>query len=119
MSLSPTSTHSCFSPLCLPALPLPISPTPEIAEPSCDIIAFGCSGTFSGSYFQLVNSAGETVGDPIASNNTYVAGDMATLNNGTICWPYVSMDWRLDLPVGGGLPNTTTKKMSFGCMSLI
>ncbi|KAK4543093.1 hypothetical protein LTR36_005870 [Oleoguttula mirabilis] len=91
----------------------------EIADPQCDIIAFGCSGTFSGSYFQLVNSAGTTIGEPIVSNNTYVAGDMATLSNGTICWPYVNMDWRLDLPVGGGLPDTTTQKMSFACMSLV
>lgn len=91
----------------------------EIAEPDCDLIAFGCSGTFTGSYFQLVNTSGQKIGDAIKSMNTYVAGDMVTLNNGTICWPYVDMDWRLDLPVGGGLPETTTKKMSFACMSLV
>ncbi|KAK5135640.1 hypothetical protein LTR08_004941 [Meristemomyces frigidus] len=91
----------------------------EIAQPSCDIIAFGCSGAFTGTHFQLVNVAGDTIGEPIVSENTYVAGDMVTLANGTICWPYVNMDWRLDLPVGGGLPETTTKKMSFGCMSLV
>src|ERR1700760_3676833 len=33
----------------------------EIASPSCDFIAMGCSGKFSGSYFQLVNKAGETI----------------------------------------------------------
>ena len=90
----------------------------EIAEPDCDFIAMGCSGTFSGSYFQLVNKSGDKIGEPIKSMNTYVAGDMVTMNNGRICWPYVSMDWRLDLPVGGGLPDTKTKKMSFACMSL-
>ena len=90
----------------------------EIAEPDCDFIAMGCSGTFSGSYFQLVNKSGDKIGEPIKSMNTYVAGDMVTMNNERICWPYVSMDWRLDLPVGGGLPDTTAKKMSFACMSL-
>jgi len=90
----------------------------EIADPSCDYIAMGCSGTFTGSYFQLVNSSGDKIGDPITSQNTYVAGDMVTLNNGTICWPYVNMTWQLSTPVGYGTTDTTTKKMSFACMSL-
>jgi len=91
----------------------------EIEDPSCDFIAMGCSGTFSGSYFQLVNKAGEKIGEPMKSMDVYVAGDMATLNNGTICWPYVNMEWDLSLPVGGGLPSKTAKKMSFACMELI
>lgn len=90
-----------------------------IDEPQCDTIAFGCSGTFSGSYFQLVDNTGAKIGDVITSNDTYVAGDMVTTNDGKICWPYVSMEWRLDLAVGGGLPVTEAKKMSFACMSLV
>lgn len=90
----------------------------EIAEPNCDFIAMGCSGTFTGSYFQLVNASGQKVGDPIKSNNTYVAGDMVTTNDGRICWPYVSMEWRLDAPVAS-LSASNTKKMSFACMSLV
>ena len=93
----------------------------EIANPSCDFIAMGCSGQFTGTYFQLVDRSGKKIGSPMKSMNTYVAGDMVTMNDGRICWPYVSMDWRLDQPVGGfgGLPETTTKKMSFACMSLV
>lgn len=91
----------------------------EIAEPSCDIIAFGCHGTFSGTHFQLVDKSGAAIGAPIIKQDVYVAGDMVTMNDGRICWPYVNMKWRLDLPVDGGLPNTTTKKMSFACMSLM
>ena len=91
----------------------------EIGAPSCDFVAMGCSGEFTGTYFQLVDKAGEKIGEPLKSMNTFVAGDMITLNDGRICWPYVSMDWRLDLPVGGGLPDVTTKKMSFACMSLV
>lgn len=43
---------------------------------------------------------------------------MVTTNDGRICWPYVNMEWRLDLAVGGGLPETEATKMSFACMSL-
>ena len=91
----------------------------EIAAPSCDFIAMGCSGEFTGTYFQLVNKAGEKIGEPLKSMNTYVAGDMVTLNDGRICWPYVSMNWQLSSPVDAGLSGTTTKKMSFACMSLV
>jgi hypothetical protein len=63
----------------------------EISDPSCDFIAMGCSGTFSGTYFQVVNKAGDKIGNATVSKDIYVAGDMATLSNGTICWPYVSM----------------------------
>ena len=91
----------------------------EIANPNCDFIAMGCSGAFTDTYYQLVNKSGEKIGEPLKSMDTYVAGDMVTMDDGSICWPYVSMDWRLDLPVGGGLPDTTTKKMSLCCMSLV
>ena len=90
----------------------------EIADPICDFIAMGCRGTFSGSYFQLVDSSGGKIGSALESMDTFVAGDMVTMPDGRICWPYVSVDWRLDQVVGAGLPTTTTKKMSFACMSL-
>ena len=90
----------------------------EIADPICDFIAMGCRGTFSGSYFQLVDSSGGKIGSALKSMDTFVAGDMVTMPDGRICWPYVSMDWRLDEADGVGLPTTTTKKMSFACMSL-
>ncbi|KAK4501793.1 hypothetical protein PRZ48_007602 [Zasmidium cellare] len=89
----------------------------EIAEPSCDFIAMGCSGTFTGSYFQLVNTAGQKIGEPVKSENTYVAGDMVTRDDGSICWPYVNMEWRLDVPALS-LNVAETQKMSFACMSL-
>ena len=89
----------------------------EIASPSCDFIAMGCSGAFTGTYFQLVNKSGDLIGKPLKSMNTYVAGDMVTTGNGKICWPYVSMNWKLDGPATEGA--ATTKKMSFACMSLV
>ena len=84
----------------------------EIANPQCDFIAMGCQGAFTGSYFQLV-SEGNKVGEPIKSTDTYVAGDLVTMSDGRICWPYVDMTWTLDQAVTG----TPTSKMSFACIS--
>ncbi|CAD0110111.1 unnamed protein product [Aureobasidium uvarum] len=91
----------------------------QIEKPQCDNIAMGCQGAFSGSHFQLVNK-GEKVGQPIQSMDTYVAGDMVTMTDGRICWPYVNMTWRLDGTAGqyGSLPSSTTKQISFACMNI-
>lgn len=79
----------------------------------------GCKGTFSGSYFQLVNNNGEAIGEPIKDMDTYVAGDMVTMNDGSICWPYVSMKWELDQPALYGTMLKNATSMSFACMSLV
>ncbi|KAF2441614.1 hypothetical protein P171DRAFT_74907 [Karstenula rhodostoma CBS 690.94] len=84
----------------------------EIAEPNCPLVAFGCEGTFTGSYFQLVNN-GEKVGEAVKSTNVYVAGDMVTMNDGSICWPYVDMNWSLN----DGTRGASVSKISFACMS--
>lgn len=91
----------------------------QIDSPQCDNIAMGCAGQFSGTYFQLVNSAGEKIGEPLKDMDTYVAGDMVTTNDGSICWPYVSMTWLLDQPVLMTKMETSASKMSFACMSLV
>lgn len=84
----------------------------EIAEPNCPLVAFGCEGDFTGSYFQLVNN-GEKVGEPVKSTNVYVAGDMVTMSDGSICWPYVDMKWSLN----DGSRADSVSKISFACMS--
>lgn len=89
----------------------------QIDAPSCDFVAMGCSGAFSGAYYQLVTN-GQKVGQPVKKTDTYVAGDMVTMADGRICWPYVSMTWDLSKAVGAGLAATTSKKMSFACASL-
>ncbi|KAF7164711.1 hypothetical protein CNMCM6106_001123 [Aspergillus hiratsukae] len=90
----------------------------EISNPICDYIAMGCRGQFAGSFFQQVDSNGKKVGEPLTSTDTYVAGDMVTMADGRVCWPYVSMKWDLSQPVGFGSASTTTKKMSFACIAL-
>lgn len=86
----------------------------EIAEPQCDFIAMGCKGAFTGAYYQLVNN-GKKVGEPVKATDVFVAGDMVTMSDGRICWPYVAMDWKLDGPV---MNAASVTKMSFACMSL-
>ncbi|KAJ5726225.1 uncharacterized protein N7483_007582 [Penicillium malachiteum] len=89
----------------------------EIANPICDYIAMGCRGQFAGTFFQEVGSDGSKVGDAFTSTDVYIAGDMITMSDGRICWPYVSMEWDLSQAVGYDSTSTTTKKMSFACMS--
>ncbi|KAI8934175.1 hypothetical protein NX059_008925 [Plenodomus lindquistii] len=85
----------------------------EIANPTCPFDAMGCMGPFTGSYFQLVKD-GKKVGTPVKSMDVFVAGDMVTMSDGRICWPYVDMDWKLDGPVRNP---ASVKAMSFACMS--
>lgn len=91
----------------------------EIADPFCEFIAMGCRGKFTGSKFQLVSNDGtaKAVGEPLSSTDVTVTGDLVTMADGRICWPYVSMDWDLSSPVGYGGSTTTTTKMSFACIS--
>ncbi|KPM36465.1 hypothetical protein AK830_g10092 [Neonectria ditissima] len=85
----------------------------EISNPICDFDAMGCRGTFAGTKFQVVTSAGKTTGEAISSDNTYVAGDMVTMADGRVCWPYVSMEWSL----AGATTAADVTKISFACMS--
>jgi len=91
----------------------------EAADPKCENIAMGCAGTFTGTYFQLVNKAGKKLGAPIVKKDVYVAGDMVTTNDGRICWPYINMEWSLENPGYGGGADKTATKISFACMSLV
>lgn len=86
----------------------------EIAEPTCEFVAMGCKGAFTGSYFQLVKD-GKKVGEPVKSMDVYVAGDMVTMADGRVCWPYVDMDWTLDAPVRNP---AKVEAISFACMGL-
>ncbi|RYP12532.1 hypothetical protein DL765_007268 [Monosporascus sp. GIB2] len=89
----------------------------EIAEPQCDFVPMGCRGAFTGAYYQLVTN-GKKVGEPVRAMDTFVAGDMVTVSEGRVCWPYVAMDWDLSRPVPYGDSKATTTKMPFACMNL-
>jgi hypothetical protein len=90
----------------------------EISNPTCDFIAMGCRGTFAGTFFQQIDSTGAKVGEAISSEDVYVAGDMVTMSDGRVCWPYVSMTWDLSQAVNDYAPGSTTKKISVACLSI-
>lgn len=92
----------------------------EIEAPECDFVAMGCGGAFTGTYYQLVDKDGKSVGEAIKSMDTYVAGDMVTMGDGRICWPYVEMEWSLSKGSGFGSVEGQTKanSISFACVSL-
>lgn len=89
----------------------------EIADPFCEYIAFGCRGTFTGASYQLVSSDGTLVGDALVTKDVTVSGDLVTMPDGRICWPYVNQAWDLDGVVGWGYTSTNVTKMSFACLS--
>lgn len=91
----------------------------EIADPHCDYIAFGCQGTFTGASYQLVSSDGSLVGDALVTTDVTVSGDLVTMPDGRICWPYVNQAWDLAGVVDGygSSTSTTVTKMSFACVS--
>ncbi|CAG8021621.1 unnamed protein product [Penicillium salamii] len=88
----------------------------EISNPTCDFIAMGCRGSFAGTFFQEVDSTGSKVGESFSSDDVYVAGDMVTMSDGRICWPYVSMTWDLSQANDGS--SAAGKKLSFACIGL-
>lgn len=89
----------------------------EIADPFCEYIAFGCQGTFTGANYQLVSSDGTLVGEPLVTKDVTVSGDLVTMTDGRICWPYVSQEWDLNGVVGWGFTSTNVTKMSFACLN--
>ncbi|RPB01017.1 hypothetical protein L873DRAFT_726269 [Choiromyces venosus 120613-1] len=85
----------------------------ELSNPTCQPVPLGCTGTFSGTFFQQVNSQGQTVGQAISVTDAFVAGDMQRIDGKGLCWPYVSMVWDLSAPKDKG---TYVSSISFACI---
>ena len=83
----------------------------SLISPKCEAVPLGCSGTFAGTSFQFVDSAGSKVGSETVDSAITVSGDMAVIN-GKICWPFVDQLWVLSAPKAKGI---LTQKMSFAC----
>ncbi|PQE24278.1 hypothetical protein CJF31_00002522 [Rutstroemia sp. NJR-2017a BVV2] len=86
-----------------------------LTDPDCQPTPLGCTGTYNGTSFQIVDSAGSKVGNPVVSSAAFVSGDIANVGTDKVCWPYVDMTWDLSAPKSSGAPVT---KMSFACASL-
>ncbi|KAG9123564.1 hypothetical protein FRC07_014738, partial [Ceratobasidium sp. 392] len=88
----------------------------QITTPKCQPVPLSCSGTFAGTYAQLVDATGtgSAVGAPINLGvNVTVSGDIATIGK-SVCWPFVKQTWDLSKPKSTG---TAVTKMSFACLS--
>lgn len=86
-----------------------------LTSPTCEAVPLGCSGTYAGTSFQLVDSSGAKVGTPVVSTSVFVSGDIAIVGTDRVCWPYVDTKWDLSAPKSSG---TLVTKMSFACASL-
>ena len=91
----------------------------QIDAPTCDKPSYGCHGAYSGTYWQLIDSSGKTVGAPIKRDDVFVSGDVTRMKDGRLCWPYVAgLTWDLSKPIGQGQLAANVTKMSFACMAL-
>ncbi|SJL13832.1 related to Similarity to glucan 1,4-alpha-glucosidase Sta1p and YAR066w [Armillaria ostoyae] len=86
-----------------------------LSNPTCEPLPLSCTGTFSGTSFQVVSSSGELIGSPVVDDSITVSGDIALLGDGRLCWPYVKQTWDLSAAKDSGTPTST---MSFACASL-
>ncbi|KAF7867331.1 hypothetical protein EAF04_005414 [Stromatinia cepivora] len=86
-----------------------------LTSPDCQPVPMGCSGTYAGTSFQVINNKGAKVGSAVVSTEAFVSGDIVTIGTDKVCWPYVDMTWNLSAPKDRGTP---VSKMSFACASL-
>lgn len=77
-----------------------------------------CRDQYAGMFFHQVSPNGRKTDDALMSTDVYVAGDMVTMADYRICWPYVSIDWDFSQAVGYGLASSIPKKMSVACMTV-
>lgn len=88
----------------------------QIIDPACEPVPLSCSGTFAGTYAQLVDATGTGSMVDSAINlgtDVTVSGDMVTIGT-QVCWPFVQQTWDLSKPTDSGTAVTT---MSFACLS--
>ncbi|CAE6474071.1 unnamed protein product [Rhizoctonia solani] len=88
----------------------------ELTNPTCEPVPLSCTGTFSGTYAQLVDATGtgSTVGDAVnLGKDVTVSGDMVTIGT-KVCWPFVKQTWDTSRAKSSGTPVT---KMSFACLA--
>ncbi|CAD6448114.1 700cb822-c2cd-41ec-a2bd-f26133829b14 [Sclerotinia trifoliorum] len=86
-----------------------------LSSPDCQPVPMGCSGTYAGTSFQVIDNTGAKVGSAVVSTEAFVSGDIITVGTDKVCWPYVSMTWDLSSPKDSGSP---VSKMSFACATL-
>ncbi|MBW0482195.1 hypothetical protein O181_021910 [Austropuccinia psidii MF-1] len=86
----------------------------NLTKPKCQPLPMSCNGTYSGTTYQLVNVQGSKSGTSLIKQIP-VGGDMVTLTEGKICWPYVPTTWDYNTPK---TINTTVMSISVACAAL-
>lgn len=86
-----------------------------LVSPTCKPVPLGCTGTYVGTSFQVIDSTGAKVGGVVNDKNVFVSGDMANVGTDKVCWPYVDIVWDLSRPKSSGGQVT---KLSFACATL-
>ncbi|KAF7958577.1 hypothetical protein EAE96_002117 [Botrytis aclada] len=86
-----------------------------LTSPDCQPVPMGCSGTYAGTSFQVIDNTGAKVGSAVVSTEAFVSGDIVTIGTDKVCWPYVDMTWDLSTEKSSGTP---VSKMSFACATL-
>ncbi|CAE6470750.1 unnamed protein product [Rhizoctonia solani] len=88
----------------------------QLTSPKCEPVPLSCTGTFSGTFAQLVDATGtgSTVGAAVnLGKDVTVSGDMVTIGT-KVCWPFVKQTWDMSRAKSSGTPVT---KMSFACLN--
>jgi hypothetical protein len=85
-----------------------------LVSPTCKPVPLSCTGTYAGTSFQVIDSAGTKVGGVVTDKNVFVSGDIANVGTDRVCWPYVDITWDLSKPKSTGGQVT---KLSFACAS--
>ncbi|KAF7913706.1 uncharacterized protein EAF01_000112 [Botrytis porri] len=86
-----------------------------LTSPDCQPVPMGCSGTYAGTSFQVIDNTGAKVGSAVVSTEAFVSGDIVTIGTDKVCWPYVDMTWDLSTEKSSGTP---VSKISFACATL-
>ena len=91
----------------------------DVSECGGDFTGNGCSKSkYTGTKFQVVDSAASNKGSSFSAADVFVSGDIAKVGS-KLCWPYVNMKWEPgtdqswddnDKPAG-----PKVKKLSFAC----
>ncbi|CAE6386936.1 unnamed protein product [Rhizoctonia solani] len=88
----------------------------QLTDPKCEPVPLSCTGTFSGTFAQLVDATGtgSTVGAAVnLGKDVTVSGDIVTIGT-QVCWPFVKQTWDMSRPKSSG---TAVTKMSFACLN--
>ncbi|CAH7671526.1 hypothetical protein PPACK8108_LOCUS6306 [Phakopsora pachyrhizi] len=77
----------------------------------CGPLPLSCTGKYSGTSYVLVNSQGKMQGKEIVEQIP-VSGDMVTMADGRVCWPYSPTTWSFQGPKGAP---TLVNTLSIAC----